>query len=134
MKLNVQRRIAGGLMKCGPKKVRFDPAQLEQIKEAITKQDIHDLYNRGAILIRDIQGRRKVQKRLRRRRGGSIRKKHKKGKTEYMHLMRKLRRYIAELKKHGTLSQENYLLLRKQMRASMFKSKAHMKEHMEKLR
>ena len=41
--LDVQRRLAAQILKCGENRVRFDPESLEDIKEAITKQDIKDL-------------------------------------------------------------------------------------------
>ena len=41
--LNVQKRLAAQILKCGRNRVRFDPDRLEDIKEAITKTDIRSL-------------------------------------------------------------------------------------------
>ena len=47
--LDVQRRLAAQVLKCGENRVRFDPARLDDIKEAITKTDIRSLVNEGVI-------------------------------------------------------------------------------------
>ena len=47
--LDVQRRLAAQVMKCGENRVRFDPDSVEDIKEAITKSDIRQLVNHGTI-------------------------------------------------------------------------------------
>ena len=52
------------------KRINFTESSLSEIKEAITRQDILDLYNDGAIKIREISGRRKIVRRKHRRRRG----------------------------------------------------------------
>ena len=47
--LTLQRRLAAGIMKCSPEKVYFDPSQLSDVKESITKADIKGLIGSGAI-------------------------------------------------------------------------------------
>ena len=43
MKLTAQKRLAGQILKRSPKKIKLDPARLEDIKESITKADIRSL-------------------------------------------------------------------------------------------
>ena len=47
--LDVQRRLAAQILKCGENRIKFDPDSLEDIKEAITKTDIRSLINNGLI-------------------------------------------------------------------------------------
>lgn len=130
MNLEKKKVLAARTLGVGKKRVRFNTERLTEIKEAITKQDIRDLYKDGAIFIREITGRKKTQERNWRRRAGSIRHKKKRSKQDYMILTRKLRSYISDMLRKKLISKEQYYLLRKQIRASMFKSKGHLKEVM----
>jgi len=130
MKLEKKKQLAARTLGVGANKIVFNTQRLAEIKEAITKQDIRDLYNDKAILIKEIKGRKKIVKRKTRRRAGSIRLKIKPGKRAYMILTRKLRAYLAELRKHEKLTNEHYQKLRKEIKASNFKSKSHLKERM----
>jgi len=101
---------------------------LDEIKEAITKQDIRDLQKEGAIVVKDIKGRKKVKK-VNKRSTGNIRKKVNKRKKEYVIMTRKLRRYVAEMKKQGELSKEEISDIRNKIRNRIFRSKAHLKTY-----
>lgn len=129
MKLDKKKALASSALGVGKGRIIFNQERLDEIKEAITKQDIRDLAAAGAISVRDVKGKRAVERRANRRRGGSIRKRVKQSKRAYILRTRKLRRYLAELKKQGKLPREQRLVLRKQIKASMYRTKAHMKEH-----
>jgi large subunit ribosomal protein L19e len=128
MKLETKKKLASTTLGVGKNKIIFNIHRLEEIKEAITKQDIRDLYMSGAIIIREINGRRKVVRRKIRRKAGSIKKPVKNKKREYVILTRKFRNYLFELKRKSKLSNENYIMLRKEIKARAFKSKAQLKE------
>jgi large subunit ribosomal protein L19e len=128
MKLERKKMLAAKTLEVGKGRISFNKERLSEIKEAITKQDIRDLYKSGAITIKEISGKRKKVKRKTRRRGGSIRKKVNTRKQDYVKLTRKLRSYISELKKQEKISIEKYKELRKEIRTSAFRSKAHLKE------
>lgn len=130
MKLDKKKRLAAKTLGVGQERVVFNRERLDEIKEIITKQDVRDLVASGAISIREIKGSRTVERRKTRRRTGSIRKKVKPGKRAYVLRTRKLRAYIAQLLKQGKVTKEQYLKLRKEIRASIFRNKSHMKEHM----
>ena len=66
--LDVQRRLAAQILKCGENRIRFDLERLEDIKEAITKTDIRSLINNGVI-----SRRRLLNKRNRRHKPTSVR-------------------------------------------------------------
>lgn len=133
MNLKKKKILAAKTLNVGKERIVFGSPYLAEIKEAISKQDIRDLFNRGAIYIKEIKGRRAVKKRKTRRKAGSIRKKVKKGKKRYVIITRKLRSYLSELKRKNQLSPELYIRTRKEIKASLFKSKTHLKEHIESL-
>jgi len=128
MNLAKKKSLAAKALKVGESRIIFNTEHLAEIKEAITKQDIKDLFNSKAILIRDIRGRKKIEGRKTRRRMGSIRNRVIDKKRKYIYLTRKLRSYVASLKDGKKISQEQYTKIRKQIRAGIFKSKNHMKE------
>lgn len=128
MKLEGKKQLAARALNVGSGRVVFNINRLSDIKEAITKQDIKDLQNSGAIMINDKKGRRKVQKRKTRRRAGSIRMKVNTRKKDYATLTRKLRTHLVNLKARDKISRDQHETLKKEVRASNFRSLAHMKE------
>ena len=128
MRLETKKELAARSLNVGKNRISFNRSRLEEIKEAITKQDMRDLKTSGAITVKEIKGSKKRAKRKTRRRQGSIKKKVNTSKRDYTILTRKLRKYILELKKQGKISTEDYRTLRKEIRNSTFRSKAHMKE------
>ena len=128
MKLENKKGFAANVLGVGKGRIIFNKTRLSEIKEAMTRQDIKDLFNDGAIAIREIRGRLKVEKRSTRRRAGRRRQPVKNKKRIYMTISRKLRSYIDELRKAEKISQEQFLILRKEIKASTFKDKMHIKE------
>ncbi|MEK6885630.1 MAG: 50S ribosomal protein L19e [Nanoarchaeota archaeon] len=129
--LTQRKALAAKVLGCGKNKVRFDVAHLAEIKEAITKQDIRDMYAEGIISIAPNGGRMTKEKRRTRRGPGSIKCTIKDGKTEYCILVRKLRRHVKEIRKQGKMNHERHQELRRKIKAGDFKSKAHLKSYME---
>ena len=127
MNLSKKKKLAKRTLGVGEDRIAFLESRLEEIKDAITKQDIRDLVKSGAIIIKERKGRKKVQRR-KSRSTGNVRKKVGKRKKEYMILTRKLRKYLksSEARK---LSKEHIVDMRKKIRNRVFKSKAHLKEH-----
>ena len=81
MKLKIQKRLAAGIKKSSPKRVRFDKDRLEDIKESITKADIKGLISDNAIIIEQKTGssksrnrKKKTQKKKGRQKGHGSRK------------------------------------------------------------
>ncbi len=128
MNLGKKKILAAKALKVGKKRIIFLEPRLDEIKEAITKQDIKDLAKEGAILIKEVKGRKKVGKR--KNRGvGNIKKKVNNRKKVYATMTRKLRKYTGGLKKVGTLDREEAIDIRKKIRNRVFRSKAHLKEY-----
>ena len=129
MNLGKKKSLAARTLKVGKKRILFVKSRLEEIKEAITKQDIKDLQSEGAILIKEIKGKRKNIKKKKNRGPGSIKKTVNTRKQLYVIMTRKLRKYTNEMKKQGGISSEDVIEIRKRIRNKKFRSKAHLKEH-----
>ncbi|MEM0230968.1 MAG: 50S ribosomal protein L19e [Candidatus Woesearchaeota archaeon] len=138
MNLKVQKRIAAEIMKCSQKRVRFDTERLDEIKEAITKQDIGRLISSGAIYKKQEKGvsrgrARKIliQKRKGRRRSdGSLKGSHGARlpkKESWMNRVRLQRRFLSELKEKGIIDRKTFRMLYLKVKGGMFRSKAHLK-------
>ena len=133
MNLRTKKELAAKTLGVGKERVKFVEARKDDIKEAITKQDIRDLVADGAIIVKEVKGRKKVVRR-KRRGPGSVRKKVNTRKQDYVIMTRKLRAYVAALKDRGELSREEVIEIRKKIRNRIFKSKANLKNYIEELR
>ena len=128
MNLGKKKKLTKRTFNVGEDRIIFVESKLDEIKEAITKQDIRDLRKSGAIIIKEIRGRKKVRQGA--NRGvGNLRKNIKERKKRYVILTRKLRNYLKGLYSAGELSKENLDNLRKKIRNKEFRSKAHIKEY-----
>lgn len=131
MKLDKKKQLAMKVLKVGKGRVIFDSESLAEIKEAITKQDIRDLFSQGIIKIKGKKGKKRLEKRKTKRKSGKRKKRVRKEKKDYVRITRKLRRYVLELRKSEKISKEDYKRLRKEIKARAFKSKSRLKEHLE---
>lgn len=130
MNLKKKKKLAAKALKVGVERISFNVSRIDEIKEAITKQDMKELNASKAILIKEVKGRKTQTGKKSRRRYGSVRKKVNKSKQEYVKLTRKLRRHLREIKNQDKIDDEKYKELRKKIRMKSFKSKKHMKENM----
>ncbi|MBU2616669.1 MAG: hypothetical protein KKB79_01665 [Nanoarchaeota archaeon] len=129
MNLNKKKSLAKRVFGVGEKRITFVDSRLEDIKEAITKQDMKDLREDGAILINNIHGRKKNLKKKAKRSVGNVRKKVKKKKRTYVLATRKLRKYTKGVKEQGNITKEDSDDIRKKIRNRVFRSQAHLKDH-----
>lgn len=130
MNLKKKKQLAAKTLKVGKERILFLGPRIEEIKEAITKQDIRELKKDGAILIKEIKGRKKIIKSRSKRGVGKIKKKVNKRKKDYVRLTRKLRGYVYDLKKQGRISKEEVKDIRKKIRNKVFKNKHHLEEYL----
>ncbi|GIU68425.1 MAG: hypothetical protein KatS3mg001_275 [Candidatus Pacearchaeota archaeon] len=121
-----KKELAKRTFKVGKDRIVFVQSRMDDINEAITKQDLRDLKEQGAIIIKEIKGRKKIKKR-KRRGPGSIKKRVKRRKEKYVKLVRKLRKYLSSIKRQGLISREDYWSLRKKIRNLEFKSLSNLK-------
>lgn len=131
MNLRNKKELAARALKVGKERIMLVEARKDEIKEAITKQDMRDLHADGAIRIKEVSGRKKNIKKKGRRSTGQIRKKVNTRKKDYVVMTRKLRAHIAEMKKQGLLSPEEFKEIRKRIRNKAFRSKAHLKDFLQ---
>ena len=134
MNLSKKKELAKRTFGVGEDRIVFVESRLNDIKEAITKQDMRDLRQDKAIIIKEKKGRKKVIRKRRRRSTGNIRKKINTRKRDYVILTRKLRKYVLEIKNQGKISKEEVNDIRKKIRNKAFRSKSHLKEYIEGLR
>ncbi len=133
MQLDKKKNLAAKVLKVGKNRVIFVTEHLPEIKDAITRMDIMDLYKSGAIQVREVKGRKKIVKRKNRRRVGKVKRKVNKRKAEYVIITRKLRKYTRGLVRTGAIDKEQNAEIRKQIRSRKFKSKRNLKESLEDL-
>lgn len=131
MNLTKKKELAAKVLGVGKGRIVFAEGRLDEIKEAISRMDIIDLHKSGAIVIREVNGRKKIVRRKNRRRIGKIKQKVNNRKAEYVIITRKLRTYVRGLFRTGKIDAEEKRELRKQIRARKFKSKRQLKESLE---
>ena len=127
MKLDKKKALAAKVLNVGKGRIIFVEPRLEEIKEAITKEDIRNLKADGAIIIREVKARRSKQKIKKRKTPGNIKKIAKDSKREYISITRKLRKQVSILKSKNLVTREQSLDLRKKIRNRYFKSKSQLK-------
>ncbi len=143
MDLRLQKRLAAQILKCSPKKVKIDPANYEEVKEAITKFDVRNIINKG-LIVRDrpnfaSRGRArelKAQKALGRRRGHGSRKgtrQAREGKKEvWIAKVRAQRRFLNGLRDGSKIDGKTFRMLYLKSKSGFFKSRRHISIYLEK--
>jgi len=130
MNLSKKKALASRTLGVGKGRIIFNMNSINDIKEAITKQDIRDLLAAKAIIINPVRGR-KTNEARKRRRAGSIRMRPNNRKREYIILTRRLRSYLSEIRKQGHINNEEFAKLRKGIRSKNFRNKNHLKENIQ---
>lgn len=136
--LDVQRRLAAQILKCGTNRVRFNPESLEDIKEAITKNDIRALINHGTIIKKDTNTtskfwarKRKEQKSHGKQKGHGSRKGRKTArlnpKNTWINKIRLQRQFIKSLRNNNMINSSNYQELYMRSKGGFFRSLRHLK-------
>ena len=140
MSLKAQKRMAAEVLKCGENRVYFDPYLIDEIKMAITREDIRNLVKEGIILKKYKQGNSKFRKNLRherkkkgRSRGLGKRKgtKHARlpKKKRWMNRIRPQRRELKKLRDRKLITTATYRKLYKNAKGGMFNSVAQMNRY-----
>lgn len=130
MNLRSKKQLAAKTFGVGKSRILFVNERIDEIKDAITKQDMRTLQKDGAIIIKEIKGRSANVNKKKRRHVGKVRRKVNTRKKDYVRLTRKLRQFIADKKQKGEMSNEEIKETRKRIRNKIFKSKAHLKENL----
>ena len=134
MNLNKKKRLATRTLGVGKARIVFVAKRLDEIKDAITKNDIRDLVKAGAIKIKNISGRKTVEKRRKKRGQGKIKKKLNARKRNYVILTRKFRAHIKTLKDNEKITKEQHRELRKKIKNKEFSNLNNLREHLKELK
>ena len=142
MDLRMQRRLAAQLLKCGENRVYMNPEEIEEISKAVTRRDVENLIRQGLIKARKKRGnsrgrirKRMMQKAKGRRKGHGSRKGKATArlprKRRWIQTIRPIRAYLRERKEKGLIDRSTYRRYYMRAKGGQFKSKAHLKLHME---
>jgi len=140
MSLKAQKRMAAKILKCGENRVYFDPYLIDEIKMAITREDIRNLVKEGIILKKYKKGNSKYRKNLRheRKKKGRARGLGKRKGTKYarlpkkkmwMNRIRPQRRELKKLRDRKSITTATYRKLYKNAKGGMFNSVAQMNRY-----
>jgi len=142
MDLSNQKRLAASILKCSPKRIRFDTESLEDIKEGITKSDVKGLINSGAITKLPKRGvsRVRANKRLEQKRKGRRKGKgSRKGsmfarlprKRRWINLIRSQRKLLRKLLEKEMITKESFRDLYLKAKGGFFRSVRHLNLYIE---
>ncbi|ADD09309.1 50S ribosomal protein L19e [Candidatus Aciduliprofundum boonei] len=141
MDVKFQRRLAASILKCGEERVWMDPNALDEIKEAVTREDIKMLIKRGLIKRKKIKGTSRVranyikmQKEKGRRKGPGSRKGKKYAryprKQRWMKTIRPIRATLKDLRDSGKIDRHAYRRFYRLAKGGTFKSRSHLLMHL----
>ena len=136
--LNVQRRLAAQILKCGKHSIRFDTGRLEEIKESITKTDIKALIGDNAIFRKKTNNtsrfwsrKRKYQKSRGKQKGFGSRKGKKTARSNpkriWINKIRLQRGFIKSLRDKGMIASADYHELYSKSKGGFFRSLRHLR-------
>ena len=137
MKLNMQKTLASKVAKVGVGRIKIDPANAEQVKEAITKADIRDLIDQDVIEIKPLVRNSKARARARaaakkkgRQRGAGSKVGRMTARTPpkkaWINRIRLQRKIIKSFKDSGRLSTGDWKVLYRRAKGGFFRNKRHL--------
>lgn len=140
--MKLQKRLAAQEMNCGNGRVRFDPTQLKEIKEAITTFDIRRLINKGIIYKEQDIGVSRARAKVRenqRKKGrqtghGSRKGKHNarlSSKLTWVRGVRTQRALIQRMKERELITNETFKDAYAKIKGGFFRSTNHIKIFLE---
>jgi large subunit ribosomal protein L19e len=135
MGLEMTKKIAAGIMKCGASRVRIRDSKAAE--EALTRNDIRDLINNKKIVKIQKKGsskfrwRKKLQQKKRGRMRGfgsrkGTRNARKPEKKSWMETVRPLRKLLKNLRENGQITARTYSKLYMRIKGGAFRSKSHL--------
>ena len=135
--LKTKRRLVSRILGVGMDRIKFDSEYLDDVADAITRQNIRSLITAGTIQVKSIKGTstgrsffKKTQRRKRGTKQGS--KKGRKGarigsKAVYVTKMRSMRHQLKVSKSRKEITNENYWKLYKQVSGNQVRNLAHLR-------
>jgi len=139
--ITLQKKLASEILGVGISRIRIDPARVDEIAQAITREDIKKLIEEGAIWVKPIHGiagySSKIR-RLKRKRGhrrGHGKREGPKGaridpKTVWVNRIRKIRRFLRYLRDKNVIDRKTYRRLYILAKGGYFSSLAALKTYL----
>lgn len=139
--LSIQKRLAADILKCGENRVHIDPLYVDEVEQAITRQDIRELIDDGIITERRKEGQSRgraralqEQKQKGRHRGPGSRKGASGGreseKDKWRKRIRAIRRTLKALRDEGHVDSSVYRTYYNQANGGEFRNKQHLIDRM----
>ncbi|AAY79971.1 50S ribosomal protein L19e [Sulfolobus acidocaldarius] len=138
----LQRRLAADIAGVGLNNIKFNPERLEEVEEALTREDIKKLIKERAVIVNPKRGissgRLKERKHKRRSKGEGRKHGSRKGKSGartgdkeiWINKIRKIRRYIRWLRDNNVIDKHTYRLLYKRAKGNYFKNLSDVKSYL----
>ena len=137
----LQKRLASKVAGVGKKRIKIDASAKDDLKEAITREDIAELIRDGVIEVKKVQGvsrhraRKRHEQRKKGRQRGHGKRKGKAGartpsKRAWINKIRPLRKTLRELKEKG-MEPRIYRELYRKAKGNFFRSKKHLLQYVE---
>lgn len=131
--INLKRRLVARMMGVGTERIWIDPEHLEDITDIDTREDVRILIRKGYIKILSIEGQR-IHRHKKKRGPGS-----KKGKRSarmprkrlWIMKVRSQRKFLRVLRDKGKITRGQYRKLYMLVKGGMFRSKSHLKSHIQ---
>ncbi len=131
---SLQKKLAAKILKVGQSKVWLDPAQIKDIKAAITRIDVKKLIKKNSIKVLPDKVPMPKEKGRKKRTEGK-----RKGakfstlpeKRRWIATVRPLRRMLKELKISNEIDTQTYKKMRSLVKGGMFRSRSHLKLYLE---
>jgi large subunit ribosomal protein L19e len=143
MDYRLQRRLAAEILGVGESRIWInpDPEYEEEIAQALTRKDVEYLIKRGLIKALPKKGNshrwveRRRQRSKGRRRGPGKRKgpataRHD-PKEDWIHRIRRIRRYLRWLRDHGVIDRRTYRRLYRLAKGGVFRNLSALRRHLE---
>lgn len=132
--VNIQKKLAGKVLKTGISRVWLNPEKMKDIDNAITRWDIRKLIKKGDI--KALPEKIKVKSSIKKRKRGPGSRKGKKysivpRKRRWMSTVRPQRKMLKELKALDQLDNANYRKLYNLVKGGVFRSRAHLHLYIE---
>jgi len=140
--IKYQRRMAAQVLKCGIHRVWIDPKQIDEVAEAVQRDDIRRLIAYRVIQKHPKKGvsrgrarKRALQQLKGRRRGPGSRKGGKYARTprkrQWIRTIRPIREELRRLRSEGKLDDTTYRVYYRKARGGLFKSRNHLLSHLQ---
>ncbi len=141
MDVKYQKKLAAEILKCGVNRVWVDDTMLDEVAEAITREDVRRLINSDVIKKKPERGNSrgrhrylKEQRRKGRRKGHGTRKGKKNARTPskelWMKKMRSIRRELRHMRKEGFIEKGVYRKFYLKAKGGTFKDRTDMIFHL----